>query len=127
MEHRESRTELFEKGTVLRASELADQQRIDEKARDLTATHDGGGTVGESVREVGETDRKPDLGGTSRPLERVPNGEERQGLCEVIAHKKSWIEHNASAPVWQMEKMRSDIAEAEAQVARTPIPDCPRE
>lgn len=122
MENRESRTELFEKQTGQHSQELGDQQRIDQKARALTMEQDRNRTSGTSGPEISRIE--PVSRGHT---EHVLDGDEAAAVCETIAHKKMWIEQNPHAPASQLEKMRKDIAEGEAQVQRTPLGNCPTE
>jgi hypothetical protein len=124
MENHESRTELVEQQTGQRPQELGDQQRIDQKARALTMEQDRNSTSGTSEPEVSRIE--PQLGRDTR-TEHVLNGDEAAIVCESIAHKKNWIEQNPHAPASQLEKMRKDIADGEAQIKMTPIGNCPTE
>lgn len=124
MENRESKTESAERKFGQRSQELGDQQRIDQKARALTAEQDRSGSSNTGGIGGGRIELQSGRGASA---ERVLNGDEAAALCENMAFKRKWIEQNPYAPAMQLEKMRKDVSDGEAQIQRTPLGNCPTE
>ena len=123
MENRESRTESAEQKLGQRSQELGDQQRIDQKARALTAEQDGGSSSGSGA--TGGSRMEQQLGRV-RQTEPVPDGDQLQTICDR-KHMEEEILKTNTPPLSeaQKESLRERIAADNALIRKTPVGYCP--
>ena len=124
MENSESKIERVEQKAHQRPRELGDQQRSEEKARELIGTRDREKALGMTAPENREAQQHSDSGSVRNEHEHIPDGYERDSLCETIKMKKTIIKENRNLTKPELEKLEKDISSLEGQVAKTPIPTC---
>ena len=118
MENSESKIERVEQKTQQRPRELGDQQRSEEKARELIGARDQEKTLSKEVQQ------HSDSGSVLNKSEHIPDADERQLICEDIKWKER-LKENPNLTMRENENIDKKISLDKEQVAKTPNPTCP--